>query len=171
MCGEGIIKRIYNDNYFKIYISNTYQGDIPEKRNTYYRLKNIVYNLSSPFTMAQLVDEFGIGINQLRMYFPKLQAEGYIKLAVKDKFTYIYISSKYQSNTPMLTTDYHKIKRFVYYFGKPFTAKLIVKELGIQYHTVLSRLRKMYAESYIKFLGRDKWAKVCILNKNYGKET
>jgi predicted HTH transcriptional regulator len=121
--------------------------------------------------MTQLVDEFGFGINQLRMYFPKLQAEGYIKLADKDKFTYIYVSSKYQGNTPVLMTDYHKIKRFVYYFGKPFTAKLIVNELGIQYHTVLSRLRKMYAEGYIKFLGRDKWAKVYILNKNYGNGT
>jgi len=88
------IKQIYIENNFKVYVSNTFQGNIPVKKNSYNKIKNYIYYLSRPFTMKMVIDELGIGHYAVRKYIPVMVKERYIKFIGRDKGTKVFILNK-----------------------------------------------------------------------------
>ena len=61
------------------------------------------------------------------------------------------------------------IRKYALYVVRPFTAKQIENELGIEYTTVNKHLRKLLAENFIKCIGNDSGIYVYIINKNKNK--
>ena len=58
-----------------------------------------------------------------------------------------------------------EIKEYIYYTCRPFTAKEIVEELGINYETVKKYLQELLKENYIRQIGKDKGKNVYIAVK------
>jgi len=63
-------------------------------------------------------------------------------------------------------THLDMIRKYAHYAVRPFTAKQIENELGIEYTTVSKHLRKLLTENFIKCIGNDSGLNVYIINKN-----
>jgi len=92
---EGFIKQVYIENGFKVYISKIYEGNIPDKKNGYNKIKNFIYYTDKPFTTKKVICELEIDYESVRKYLPMLVKEGYIKLIGKDKGLNVYIRNKH----------------------------------------------------------------------------
>jgi predicted HTH transcriptional regulator len=91
---ENFIKQVYVEDGFKVYISNTYQGTIPPKKNSYSKIKSYISYLNKPFTVKNITCELDIGFDAVRKYLPAMLKEGYIKLIGTDKGSKVYVLNR-----------------------------------------------------------------------------
>ena len=93
---EGVFRYVYTEDHKRVYISNSFSGNIPPKRNTHNKLKNYIYNLNKPFTVKKIAYDVGLKYAIVSLYIQLMLKEGYIKQIGIDKNTKVYVINKYK---------------------------------------------------------------------------
>jgi predicted transcriptional regulator len=165
---SGIIVPVKLDRYTRVYVQSKKQENISIFTSNYNKIKNYIENTSQPFTSLKIASELSLTQPLVNKHLHKLYLEGYIKLERVYGQKNIYVSNKDQRSISTFITNYDKIMNYIDNSSEPFTAKQIVRELGLTETIVRKTIQKLLAEGHIKLVGVDGYANVYISSKYQG---